>query len=47
MNPLYDRIKQNFDKKGLMRTLNAKLVSVEKGQIKMTATMIPINQEKP
>lgn len=33
---IYEKIKQNFDRQGLMRTLNAELVSVEKGQVKIT-----------
>lgn len=33
---MYDRIKESFDKQGLMKTLNAKLVSVEKGEVKIS-----------
>jgi uncharacterized protein (TIGR00369 family) len=33
---MYDRIKESFDKQGLMKTLNAKLVSVEKGEAKIS-----------
>ncbi len=33
---MYDRIKQSFDKQGLMKTLNAQLAEVEKGQVKIT-----------
>lgn len=33
---MYDRIKQSFDKQGLMKTLNAQLIVVEKGQVKIT-----------
>jgi uncharacterized protein (TIGR00369 family) len=33
---LYDKIKQSFDKQGLMQTLNARLINVEKGQVKIT-----------
>jgi uncharacterized protein (TIGR00369 family) len=32
---MFEKIKQSFDKQGLMRTLNAQLVSVEKGQVKI------------
>jgi uncharacterized protein (TIGR00369 family) len=34
---MYDRIKESFDKQGLMKTLNAKLVSVEKGEVKISS----------
>ncbi len=30
-----ERIKQSFDKQGLMKTLNAQLAEVEKGQVKI------------
>ena len=33
---MYERIKQSFEKQGLMKILNAKLTSVEKGQVKIT-----------
>jgi uncharacterized protein (TIGR00369 family) len=33
---MYERIKQSFDKQGLMKTLNAKLIFVEKGQVKIS-----------
>ena len=33
---MYDRIKQSFDRQGLMKTLNAKLIYVEKGQVKIS-----------
>ncbi|KFC18212.1 PaaI family thioesterase [Epilithonimonas lactis] len=33
---MYDRIKESFDEQGLMKTLNAKLVSVEKGEVKIS-----------
>ena len=33
---MYEKIKQSFDSQGLMKTLNAKLVSVEKGQVKIS-----------
>lgn len=33
---MYERIKQSFDKQGLMKTLNAQLAEVEKGQVKIT-----------
>lgn len=33
---MYERIKQNFDRQGLMKTLNAELTSVEKGQVKIS-----------
>ncbi|HNG44135.1 MAG TPA: hypothetical protein PK203_20635, partial [Cyclobacteriaceae bacterium] len=29
------RVQQSFDKQGLMKTLNAQLLSVEKGQVKI------------
>lgn len=32
---MYEKIKQSFDQQGLMKTLNAKLVEVEKGQVKI------------
>lgn len=33
---MYDRIKQSFEKQGIMKTLNAQLAEVEKGQVKIT-----------
>lgn len=33
---MYEKIKQSFDKQGLMKTLNAHLAEVEKGQVKIT-----------
>ena len=33
---MYENIKQSFDRQGLMKTLNAKLISVEKGQVKIS-----------
>ncbi|NIF06601.1 PaaI family thioesterase [Chryseobacterium sp. Tr-659] len=33
---MYERIKESFDKQGLMKTLNAQLAEVEKGQVKIT-----------
>lgn len=33
---MYEKIKQSFDRQGLMKTLNAKLISVEKGQVKIS-----------
>lgn len=33
---MYERIKQSFDKQGLMKTLNAQITEVEKGQVKIT-----------
>ena len=33
---MYERIKQSFDRQGLMRTLNARLISVEKGKVKIS-----------
>jgi uncharacterized protein (TIGR00369 family) len=33
---MFERINQSFDRQGLMRTLNAHLVSVEKGQVKIS-----------
>lgn len=33
---MYERIKQSFDKQGLMKTLNAQLTKVEKGQVTIT-----------
>jgi uncharacterized protein (TIGR00369 family) len=32
---MYERIKESFDKQGLMHTLNAKLLEVEKGQVRI------------
>jgi len=32
---MYERIKQSFDRQGLMDTLNAKLLLVEKGKVKI------------
>ncbi|MBX7108694.1 MAG: PaaI family thioesterase [Chitinophagales bacterium] len=37
----YDRIRKSFDKQGLMKTLNAELSSVEKGQVKITCDFSP------
>ncbi|MCX8534128.1 PaaI family thioesterase [Chryseobacterium luquanense] len=34
---MYDRIKESFDRQGLMKTLNAKLMSVEKGEVKISS----------
>lgn len=34
---MYERIKQSFDKQGLMKTLHAELVEVEKGQVKIVS----------
>ena len=31
-----EKIKQSFDQQGLMKTLNAKLISVEKGEVKIS-----------
>lgn len=33
---MYEKIKQSFAKQGLMKTLNAQLAEVEKGQVKIT-----------
>ena len=33
---MFDRIKQSFDKQGLMQTLNAKLEAVELGNVKIS-----------
>jgi uncharacterized protein (TIGR00369 family) len=33
---MYERIKQSFDRQGLMKTLNAKLIAVEIGQVKIS-----------
>lgn len=33
---MYERIRQSFDKQGLMQILNAQLIEVEKGQVKIT-----------
>ena len=33
---MYERIKESFDRQGLMKTLNAKLIFVEKGQVKIS-----------
>lgn len=33
---MYEKIKQSFDKQGLMKTLNAQLAEVEKGRVKIT-----------
>jgi len=33
---MYERIKESFDKQGLMRTLNAQLVNVQEGEVKIT-----------
>lgn len=33
---MYERIKQSFDKQGIMKTLNAQLAEVKKGEVKMT-----------
>lgn len=33
---MHKRIKQSFEKQGIMQTLNAQLAEVEKGQIKIT-----------
>jgi uncharacterized protein (TIGR00369 family) len=33
---MYEKIKQSFEKQGLMQTLNAQLLEVEKGQVKIT-----------
>lgn len=35
---MYERIKTSFDKQGLMKTLNAKLLAVEKGLVKISCT---------
>ena len=31
-----EKIRQSFDRQGLMKTLNAKLIFVEKGQVKIS-----------
>jgi uncharacterized protein (TIGR00369 family) len=36
INGMYERIKQSFEQQGLMRTLNAQLLSVERGEVKIT-----------
>jgi uncharacterized protein (TIGR00369 family) len=33
---MYEKIKQSFDRQGLMKTFNARLISVEQGQVKIT-----------
>jgi uncharacterized protein (TIGR00369 family) len=33
---MYEKIKQSFDRQGLMKTFNARLISVEEGQVKIT-----------
>lgn len=33
---MYEKIKQSFDKQGLMKTINAQLAEVEKGRVKIT-----------
>lgn len=33
---MYDRIEQSFNRQGLMKTLNAQLTAVEKGQVTIT-----------
>ena len=33
---MYERIRESFDKQGLMQTMNARLVEAEKGQAKIT-----------
>lgn len=33
---MYERIRQSFDKQGFTQTLNAQLIDVEKGQVKIT-----------
>lgn len=33
---MYEKIKQSFAKQGLMKTLNAQLAEIEKGQVKIT-----------
>ena len=33
---MYNRIKESFNRQGLMQTLNAKLEAVDKGQVKIT-----------
>ena len=38
---MYERIKQSFEKQGLMQTLKAQLVSVEKGQVKIACEFSP------
>ena len=32
---MYERIRESFDKQGLMQTMNAQLIEVEKGQVKI------------
>jgi uncharacterized protein (TIGR00369 family) len=32
---IYDKIRQSFNKQGFMQTLNAQLIAVEKGQVKI------------
>lgn len=33
---MYEKIKQSFDRQGIMRTLNAQLAAVSKGEVKIT-----------
>lgn len=33
---MYEKIKQSFDRQGLMKTFNAKLISVEEGEVKIS-----------
>lgn len=33
---MYEKIKESFDRQGIMKTLNAQLAEVEKGQVKIT-----------
>lgn len=33
---MYERIRESFDKQGLMQTMNARLIEAEKGQVKIT-----------
>ena len=33
---MHQNVKQSFERQGLMKTLNAKLISVEKGQVKIS-----------
>lgn len=33
---MYEKIKQSFDRQGLMKTFNAKLISVEQGEVKIS-----------
>ena len=35
-NKMNEKIRQSFDRQGLMKTLNAKLIFVEKGQVKIS-----------